>query len=277
MSLRTNSATAPTRVPQVTIFFWIVKILTTAAGESTSDFLSHISPILVAGVGVVGLAIALVVQFRLRRYVAWAYWFAVLMVAIFGTMLADVLHSGLKLSYLPSTIAWAVVLAIVFIVWYRSEGSLSIHSITDRRRETFYWITVIATFALGTAAGDMTATTLGWGYLKSGIMFTVAIAAVAAAHYAVRGALSAEHRHQSTNAVLGFWLAYVLTRPLGASFADWMGKPISQQGLAWGDGTVSIGLLALIVVFVAFLGVTKWDVPDAEPLLANAIGARSAA
>lgn len=277
MSLRTNSATPPTRVPQVTIFFWIVKILTTACGESSSDFLSHISPALVAVVGVVGLAISLVIQFRMRRYVAWAYWLAVLMVAIFGTMLADVIHGALHVSYLPSTIGWAVVLAIVFIAWYRTEGTLSIHSITDRRSETFYWCTVIATFALGTAAGDMTATTLGWGYLKSGILFTIAIVAVAAAHYLVRGALSAEHRHQSTNAVLGFWLAYVLTRPLGASFADWMGEPPAKQGLGWGDGTVALGLLALIVVFVAWLGVTKWDTPDAEPLLASDMGARTAA
>src|SRR5579885_2207682 len=139
-----------TRVPAITAYFWIVKILTTAAGEAISDFLGHISPALTAAVGVVGLTIGLIIQFRLRRYVAWAYWFAVLMVAIFGTMAADVLHGALHISYLVSTIAFAVLLVIVFLWWYRAEGTLSIHSITNRRRETFYWITVLATFALGT-------------------------------------------------------------------------------------------------------------------------------
>ena len=266
------------KVPQVSFHFWAVKILGTAMGEATSDYLVHtIDPFQAVGIGFLGFAIAMAWQLAMRRYFAPAYWFAVTMVAVFGTMVADAIHIEFGIPYAISAFDCGITLAAIFAIWYLVERTLSIHSITTRRRELFYWATVLATFALGTAAGDMTATTLGWGYLKSGILFTIAIVAVAVAHYLVRGALSAEHRHQSTNAVLGFWLAYVLTRPLGASFADWMGEPPVKQGLGWGDGTVALGLLALIVIFVAWLGVTKWDTPDAEPLLASDMGARTAA
>jgi uncharacterized membrane-anchored protein len=258
-------ASAPSRVPQITIYFWIVKILTTAAGESTSDFLAHISPALIGAVGVVGLALGFVVQFRMRRYVPWAYWFAVLMVAIFGTMAADVLHEA-HIGYLASTIGFAVILLGVYVLWYRSEGTLSIHSITNRRREWFYWSTVVVTFALGTAAGDMTATTWGWGYLKSGVMFTIAFAAIGIAYALARGAMSPERRHGSTLSIIAFWLAYILTRPLGASFADWFGATPAKQGLGYGDGTVTIVLLILIAISVAYLAVSKVDAPDDESL-----------
>jgi uncharacterized membrane-anchored protein len=261
MDTTDTAPSAAIRVPGITVYFWIVKILTTGAGESTSDFLAHrFNPILAAVGAAIALAISLVLQFRMRRYVAWAYGFAVVMVAIFGTMAADVLHDGLHIPYLTSTIALAIALAIIFAVWYRSERTLSIHSITTARREAFYWATVIATFAVGTAAGDMTATTFGWGYLTSGIVFGIAIAVIAIAHFTIKHVLSAEHRHQSTNAVLGFWFAYILTRPLGASFADWIGKPPNRGGLNWGDGTVSILLFVLIVLFVAYLAVSRADV-----------------
>jgi len=265
MTSEPDTSAARTRVPQITIYFWIVKILTTAAGESTSDFLVHISPALVAAVGSVGLAIGLVIQFRMRRYVAWAYWFAVLMVAIFGTMAADVLHDGLKLGYMESTIGFVVILAIVFICWYRAEGTLSIHSIINRRRETFYWITVLVTFALGTAAGDMTASTLGWGYLKSGVIFTLVFATIGAAYALLRDAFGARDGSESLLSIGAFWLAYVFTRPLGASFADWFGEPPGKQGLGYGDGTVTIVLLVLIALFVGYLQFSKVDVLDEEP------------
>lgn len=253
--------TAPIRVPQITAYFWIVKILTTGAGETTSDFLGHqFNHGVVAAVGVIALAASLVLQFRMRRYLAWRYWLAVSMVAIFGTMFADVFHAA-GMPYFGATIALALVLAVIFAAWYRSERTLSIHSITTRRSETFYWATVIATFALGTAAGDMTATTFGWGYFTSGVVFAIAIVVVGIGHYIVKGMLSAVHRHQSTNAVLGFWLAYILTRPLGASFADWMGQPRAKGGLEWGDGTVSIALFVVIIALVAFLAATRKDVP----------------
>lgn len=260
--LRVTGSTAPVRVPAITALFWVVKILTTGAGESTSDFLGqNFNPALVAGAGVVILCAALALQFRMRRYVAWTYWLAVSMVAIFGTMFADVAH-GIGLGYLGSTLIFALLLVVIFVIWYRVEGTLSIHSITTRRRESFYWGTVIATFALGTAAGDMTATTLGWGYFTSGVAFLIAIVAVGAAHYAVNAMLPAAHRHRATSGVLAFWLAYILTRPLGASFADWMAEPRAKGGLEWGTGTVGLVMFIIIAAFVAYLARTKRDVQD---------------
>jgi uncharacterized membrane-anchored protein len=237
------------RVPEITAVFWITKVLTTAMGESTSDSLVHaIDPFLAVGLGGVGLVIALVLQFSMRRYVAWVYWLAVVMVAVAGTMAADVLHIEFGVPYVVSTGFFAVVLAAVFALWRRTEGTLSIHSIITWQREAFYWATVMATFALGTAAGDMTATTLHLGYLLSGLVFTALIAVPAAAHRLV-----------GLNAILSFWFAYIVTRPLGASFADWMGKPRSWGALGWGDAPVALALTALIVLCVAYLSVTRID------------------
>ncbi len=251
------------KVPAVTILFWVVKVLTTAVGESASDYLVHvIDPVIAVGIGGLGLTVALALQFRARRYNAWVYWFAVAMVAVFGTMAADVLHIVIGVPYLDSTIFFAVSLGVIFALWYAVEKTLSIHSIDTWRRELFYWATVMATFALGTAAGDMTAVTLHLGYLDSGLLFAGLIALVAATHYAAKGVLDLEHRHQSRNAVLAFWLAYIITRPLGASFADWTGKAASFGGLGWGDGTVTVGLSAIIVGFVWFLAATRFDVED---------------
>jgi uncharacterized membrane-anchored protein len=268
-----SARTAPIRVPEVTIYFWIVKVLSTGAGESTSDFLAHrFNPALVAVAGAAGLAVSLVLQFRMRRYVAWTYWFAVLMVAIFGTMAADVLHDGLHIPYLTSTIALAVVLAVIFVGWYRAEHTLSIHSITTRRREGFYWATVIATFAVGTAAGDVTATTLGWGYFISGIVFAMAILVIGLAHALITRSISTVSRARPTIAVFTFWLAYIVTRPLGASLADWAGKPPAKTGLGFGDGTIAFVLIVFIVLFVGYLAATRADVPalnDDERALAS--------
>jgi uncharacterized membrane-anchored protein len=250
-----------TKVPEVTIFFWIIKVLTTGMGETTSDFLvKSIDPIIAVGIGAVGLAIALVLQFRARRYVPWIYWLTVVMVAIFGTMAADVLHIVIGIPYLISTIFFSAMLAVIFFLWYKVERTLSIHSIYTRSRELFYWATVMATFALGTAAGDMTAVTLHLGYFSSGVMFAVLIALVTLSHYITKGILAVEHRHQTRNAVLAFWIAYIFTRPLGASFADWMGVSQARGGLAWGTGQVSLVLLVIIIGFVAYLTVTHRDV-----------------
>ena len=161
--------------------------------------------------GGIGLVAALVLQFSVRRYVAWIYWLAVVMVAIFGTMAADILHIGLGVPYIVSTTFFVLTLATIFVVWYLTEKTLSIHSITTRRREMFYWATVMATFALGTAAGDMTAITLHLGYFSSGVMFAILFAITALAYWLVK-----------LNGIIAFWLAYILTRPLGASFADWV-------------------------------------------------------
>lgn len=241
------------KVPEVTVYFWIVKLLTTAMGESTSDYLVfHINPYVAVVFGCVGLVIALILQLSARQYIAWIYWLAVVMVAVFGTMAADVLHVVLGVAYLVSTIFFASALAIVFVTWYASEKTLSIHSIYTRRRELFYWATVMATFALGTAAGDMTASTLGLGYFPSFVLFAVLFAAPALAH-----------RLFGLNVIFAFWFAYVITRPLGASFADWLGKPF-LGGLGLGDARVAFVLTLLIIGFVGYLTVSRVDVRD-EP------------
>ncbi len=230
-------------MPDVTAGFWVTKVLTTGMGEATSDTLVHqLAPVVAVALGAVGLAIALALQFAAPRYRPWIYWLAVVMVAVFGTMAADALHIELGIPYVVSTAAFTVVLIAVFLAWYSSEHTLSIHSITTRRRETFYWLTVIATFALGTAAGDMTATTLHLGYLVSGMAFTVLIAVPAVAH-----------RWLGLNAIVAFWFAYILTRPLGASYADWLGVSHARGGLNLGSGAVSIGSTVLIVIAVAVL------------------------
>lgn len=247
-----------TKVPEISIFFWIIKILTTAMGESTSDYLvAAVNPVLAVALGLVAFIVVLTLQFRAKRYIPWLYWLTVVMVAIFGTMAADVLHVGLGIPYVDTTVFFAIALAAVFALWYRIEHTLSIHSITTTRREMFYWATIITTFALGTAAGDLTAVTLSLGYLGAGLLFAALIAIVTALHYLVRSVLAAEHRHQSTNAVLAFWLAYIFTRPLGASFADWTGKAHAFGGLGYGDGTVSIILGTLIICLVGYLTLTK--------------------
>ncbi len=237
------------KVPEITLYFWIIKILTTGMGETTSDFLVHtLNPIVAVLLGGLGLVVALVLQFGVRRYVAWAYWLAVVMVSVFGTMAPDVLHVGFGIPYIVSTTFYAVVLGVIFLLWYLREKSLSIHSIYTKHREIFYWATVLSTFALGTAAGDMTAVTLHLGYLMSGILFGVLfiIPLVAYVKFGV-------------NEILTFWVAYIITRPLGASFADWMGVSVTRGGLGWGTGPVSIVLAVLIAVFVGYLAVSHKD------------------
>jgi uncharacterized membrane-anchored protein len=166
-----------TKVPEITIYFWIIKVLTTGMGEVFSDYLvKHINPIIAVAITGIVLAASLILQFSVRRYKAWIYWLVVVMVSIFGTMAADVLHVGLGIPYLVSTMFFVLALIIIFVTWYSIEKTLSIHSIYTRRREVFYWSTVLGTFALGTAAGDMTAITLHLGYFSSGILFAFLLA-----------------------------------------------------------------------------------------------------
>ncbi|MFF8783523.1 hypothetical protein [Streptomyces sp. NPDC015125] len=243
------------KVPQVTALFWGVKVLTTGMGETASDYLGRtLGPIPAGSLGLVGLAALLVLQFRTTRYRPWVYWSAIVMVSVFGTMAADVVHVVAGIPYTVSVLAFSAGLAALLTAWYVSEGTLSIHSIRTRRRETFYWATVLATFALGTAVGDLTAGTLHWGYLPSGILFTVLIAVPA---------LSG--RFLGLNAVAAFWWAYVLTRPLGASFADWMGVTSARGGLGWGTGPVTLTLIVPIVLLVAYLAISHKDTPSTQP------------
>ncbi|MBC3795957.1 hypothetical protein [Acetobacterium tundrae] len=242
------------KVPEITLFFWIIKILTTGMGEVTSDYLAtHIDPVIAVAVTGLCLISALAVQLSIRKYVAWIYWLNVVMVSIFGTMAADVLHVGFGIPYLVSTMFFVIALTIIFITWYVSEKTLSIHSIFTRRRELFYWATVLTTFALGTAAGDMTATTMNLGYFFSGVIFASLIAIPAIGYWKF-----------GLNEIFAFWFAYILTRPLGASFADWMGVPVSRGGLGIGTGVVSLGLTIIIFCLVGYMALTRKDIKENE-------------
>jgi uncharacterized membrane-anchored protein len=238
------------RVPEITVYFWVIKALSTAMGESTSDYLVHrLNPEIAVLLGFAGFLAALTLQFSMRRYVAWTYWLAVVGVGVFGTMAADVLHVGLGVPYVVSSIFYALTLIAVFVAWQRTEGTLSIHSVDTPRREAFYWAAVVATFAMGTALGDLTSITLHLGYFGSALLFAAVIAIPAIGYWRLHW-----------NPILAFWFAYVATRPLGASFADWTGKAKSVGGLGWGDGTVALALTFAIFVMVAFLAITRADV-----------------
>jgi uncharacterized membrane-anchored protein len=237
------------KVPEITAFFWIIKVLTTGMGETTSDFLVHqMDPVIAVAIAGVCFFAALVLQLLARRYVPWIYWLAVVMVAIFGTMVADAIHIVLGVPYLISVIFFSIVLAAVFIAWYASEKTLSIHSIYTLRRELFYWTAVVTTFALGTAIGDMTATTLRLGYFLSGVLFAILFVLPAVGYWLF-----------GLNGVFAFWFAYIMTRPLGASFADWFGRPQGFGGVGVGTGRTSIILAVIIVVFVGYLSATHRD------------------
>src|SRR5215469_1001618 len=228
------------KVPEIIFLFWVIKVLTTAGGEATSDYLAlDLGSRLEAGCIEAGIfVVALVWQFRTRRYVAAAYWLLAYAIAIFGTGVADAMHLFVGIPYSGTTALWAVVLALIFWFWHRSEHTLSIHSIYTRRRETFYCAVVFATFALGTALGDWTAIALHLGYLASGILFflIILIPAVAWSRFGL-------------NSVVAFWFAYVLTRPLGASFADY-----------FGEATVALITTLIVAVLVGYLSVTRRDI-----------------
>ena len=246
---------AALKVPaRITLIFWATKLLTTAFGESTSDYLVHnVNPYLAVIGGFVVFAIAMAFQLRVDRYVPWIYWLAVGMVAVFGTMAADVLHVEFRVPYIASSCLFAVMLVAVFWSWRRSEGTLSIHSITTTPRELYYWAAVLATFAMGTALGDLAAYTLNLGFLSAGLLF--------AALFVLPGI---GYRLFGLNAILAFWAAYVMTRPLGASFADWTGKARNAGGLGIGDGPIAFLLAALIVACVIYLTITRSDELDSR-------------
>jgi uncharacterized membrane-anchored protein len=244
-----SSRSTAIKVPQLTIFFWIIKILTTAMGEAVSDYLvNRASPPLVVVVGFGAFVAALVWQLRTPRYEPYVYWATALMVSVFGTMGADVVHVGLHVPYIVSAVGLAVVLAVVFWLWDRQEGTLSIHSIDTRPRELFYWAAAVVTFALGTATGDLTAVTFRLGYFSSGLLF-IGVFAVPSLYFLAR------RRH----GILCFWFAYIATRPLGASFADWVAKPRRDGGLGHGDLLVSAALAVAFLLFVGFVSATDVD------------------
>jgi uncharacterized membrane-anchored protein len=232
------------KVPEVTLVFWVIKIMSTTVGETGADYLAvHIglgtsaTGLLMAGL----LAAALVVQLRMNRYIPWIYWLTVVLVSIVGTQITDALTDKLEVSLYASTAAFAIVLAAIFAVWYAIERTLSIHTIVTTRRELFYWAAILFTFALGTAAGDLATEALGLGFNVGVVAFAALIAAIAAAY--ARGA----------NAVLTFWLAYILTRPLGASLGDLLSQSREYGGLGLGTIYTSLAFLTVIVALVAWL------------------------
>jgi uncharacterized membrane-anchored protein len=236
------------KVPEVAALFWVVKLLTTAGGEATSDYFGDINVLIGGSAELLILGVALTLQLRSRRYVAWRYWSLAFAIAIFGTGVSDTLHVALGIPYAATTALWAVVLTVTFWRWHRSEGTLSIHSILTARRERYYWATVFATFALGTALGDFTASVVGLGFLPSAVLFAVVIVLPALAW------------RLGLDAVAAFWAAYVVTRPLGASFSDYLSKPHAISGANFGDGPTALVLLAATAIPVVCLAVARTDI-----------------
>ncbi len=243
------------KVPEVTLWFWLIKIMATTVGETAADLLSMR---LGLGLGVTSIImtvvflVALVVQVRATRYVPALYWFTVVAISVVGTLVSDNLVDGYGVSLVTTSIAFAIILTIVFVAWFRSEGTLSIHSIVTRRRELFYWGAILFTFALGTSVGDLLAETMDLGYGTAALVFGGMIAAVTFAHYVLK-----------LDAILSFWIAYVLTRPLGASLGDLFAKPVIAGGLGLGTVNTSLIFLLLILALVVFLTVSKVDRLDA--------------
>jgi uncharacterized membrane-anchored protein len=236
------------KVPVVTVYFWIIKVLTTGMGEAASDSLVRAGGAVAVAAAAVALAASFLAQFAVSRYIPAVYWLAVVMVSVFGTMAADIPHA-LGVPVWATSAVYLLAVLVIFWVWRRNEGTLSFSAITTRRREAFYWAAVLATFALGTAVGDLTAFSWGWGALASGVIFAVLFALPGAAR-----------RWLGFNAVAAFWTAYILTRPLGASFADWMGGSAHRGGLGLGKPMTTLAWSIAIVGFVVFLAVTHRDV-----------------
>ncbi|WP_426592132.1 hypothetical protein ACPPVS_10055 [Cellulomonas sp. McL0617] len=253
---RTISNRLLNKVPEITIFFWLIKVLATTVGETFADYLTDTlgMTLTVASllVGVI-LVVTLALQFRSSRYVAPLYWLAVVLISVVGTLITDNLVDNYGVPLWVTTLVFAIALTITFAIWYRIEHTLSIHSITTTRREAFYWLAILFTFALGTAAGDLLAEGLGLGYLASVALFAAAIGVVALAHYRF-----------GLGAVVSFWAAYILTRPLGASIGDLLSQPTADGGLGLGTTATSAIFLSAIAGIVLYLFVTKRDVEAAE-------------
>jgi uncharacterized membrane-anchored protein len=244
------------KVPEITAYFWIIKVLATTVGETAADFLNSTLGLGLNGTSAVMsvlLAVVLVAQFRLRRYVPAVYWLAVVLVSVVGTLVTDNLVDNLGVSLETTTVIFAVALAATFAAWYSSEKTLSIRTIYTPRREGFYWLTVLFTFALGTAGGDLVAEGFDLGYWRSAVLFAVLIAAAYLAHRVFR-----------LNAVTAFWIAYVLTRPLGASMGDYLAQDPDNGGLGLGTVVTSAVFLATILGVVAYLSATRFDQTEAR-------------
>jgi len=260
-----SARTLLNKVPEVTIWFWVIKILATTVGETAADFLATN-----VGLGLVGttvlmslvFVVVLAIQFRTPRYVPGVYWLTVVLISVVGTLVTDNLTDGLGVPLVTSTIVFAVALAVTFAAWYARERTLSIHTIVTGRREAFYWLAILFTFALGTAAGDLVDEQFGLGYWTTALLVAAIIAAITVSHLVFRA-----------GAVVCFWLAYILTRPLGASLGDGFSQAKADGGLGLGTTVTSIGFLVVILAVVTYLAATRRDQTPAVALQADEVGA----
>jgi len=240
------------KVPEITVYFWVIKVLCTTVGETFADNLNENLGLGLSGTSyVMGtlLVVVLIFQFRARKYVPGIYWLAVVLISVVGTLVSDNLVENYGVTLETTTIVFAAILACVFASWYAVERTLSVHTIYTTRREAFYWLAILFTFALGTSAGDFLSEQLELGYLAALGIFAGAIVVVAVLHFGLR-----------MNAILSFWLAYILTRPLGASIGDYLASPTSEGGLGLGTNVTSFIFLGTILALVVYLAVTKRDV-----------------
>jgi uncharacterized membrane-anchored protein len=247
--VETLSSARYNRVPRVTPDFWLIKLMAVTMGETAADYLAvnlGLGLTVTSLIMTVVLAGAMIVQFAQKRYVPWAYWLAVVLISVVGTLVTDNLVDNFGVALTTTTAVFSLALIVTFAVWYRSEGTLSIHSIFTDRREGFYWLAILFTFALGTAAGDLVAERFGLGYMPTGILFGMIIASLAVGYFLL-----------GLDPILGFWLAYILTRPLGASFGDFLSQPSDYGGLGFGTILTSVLFLAVIIATVAYMSITR--------------------
>ena len=262
------------KVPEVTVYFWLIKVLCTTVGETFADNLNQQLSLGLTNTSLImgGLLIGcLVFQFRASRYVPGIYWLAVVLISVVGTLITDNLTDNLGISLITTTVVFTIALALVFGGWYASERTLSIHSIFTVRRESWYWLAILFTFALGTAAGDLTAEKLAVGYWRSALLFAGLIAVITGLHYGLQARAAISHARHTTNAVLAFWLAYILTRPLGASIGDYLSQAKGDGGLGLGTVVTSVIFLAAILVLVSYLSITHTDDIVTERSAAEAV------
>ncbi|MDC7767106.1 MULTISPECIES: COG4705 family protein [Priestia] len=246
------------KVPEVTIFFWIIKVLCTTVGETFADFLNfNLGFGLTVTTIIMGIAffILLYLQFKATKYAPGIYWTTVVLISVFGTLVTDNLTDAMGVPLEVSTTVFSVLLGLTFLFWYLSEKTLSIHSIYTRRREVFYWLTILFTFALGTAVGDLYSEQLGFGYLKTGVTVIIIIGCIFLAY------------KSKLNGILAFWIAYILTRPLGASLGDYLSQTKVNGGLGLGTTVTSVIFLIAILAIIVFLAITKIDITSKNEMV----------
>lgn len=247
MSTSPTKVAVYNRVPRVTADFWLIKLMAVTMGETAADYINVRMGLGLTATSLIMstvLAVALIWQFAQKRYVPAAYWLSVVLISIVGTLITDNLVDNFHVPLLDTTIAFSVALAVTFLLWFKAEGTLSIHSIYTGRREAFYWLAILFTFALGTAAGDLVAEKFALGYLATGILFGMIILSLSLGYFFL-----------GLDAILGFWLVYILTRPLGASFGDLMSQPVQYGGFGLGTIITSVIFLAAIIAIVVFMSV----------------------